>query len=311
MRNVPLVPALAVLLAVLAVATAAAGLAGTGASDGEPSGDEGFGVGEGSGAGFGSDDELGIDFSDPETTTGSTPPYLERVVSAVVVLLVLAVFAVVVQTVREDGLRGLVSLVVTAVRDSLGAALLLGFLVLLVLFLEALVGDGGGGTLGGEPGPRSLASEGGSAVVSQPLDTGFALVAVFGVVLVALFAMFSTGIVRSTRERLAGDATPSARVRAASQAEFDGSFSDVEPTNPVYRAWLDVADAAEGTERRTSTPTEVARAAVTAGLDGQAVRTVTDLFAEVRYGEKPVDDERATGARRARNELHGDRGGDQ
>lgn len=60
------------------------------------------------------------------------------------------------------------------------------------------------------------------------------------------------------------------------------------PENEVERLWLRMLSAAGVAEQPAATPRERAETAVEAGLDGEAVRELTDLFEDVRYGEKAV-----------------------
>lgn len=78
--------------------------------------------------------------------------------------------------------------------------------------------------------------------------------------------------------------------------------ADVPPSNGVYRAWRRLADAVDETTDRTLTTGEVAAVAVERGLDGEAVRTLTRQFEEVRYGGRSATDERE---RRAEEALAG------
>lgn len=53
------------------------------------------------------------------------------------------------------------------------------------------------------------------------------------------------------------------------------------------------------------TPGECRRAAVEAGMDPEAVGTLTRAFREVRYGERPVTDERRERALRSADRIAG------
>lgn len=77
------------------------------------------------------------------------------------------------------------------------------------------------------------------------------------------------------------------------------------PDNEVHRAWLSMVAETDIEEPRTRTPSECAAAAVEADLDPSAVRTLTDVFEEVRYGERPVTDERRERAQRGLDRLGG------
>jgi len=70
------------------------------------------------------------------------------------------------------------------------------------------------------------------------------------------------------------------------------AVSDVWPTNPVYRAWREMADRAESATDDTLTANEVAATAVGHRFDPDAVRELTGLFEAVRYGDEPVTETR-------------------
>lgn len=75
-----------------------------------------------------------------------------------------------------------------------------------------------------------------------------------------------------------------------------------QPSNEVHRAWLSMVSKTGIDDPRTRTPSECAAAAIDADLDPSAVRTLTGVFEEVRYGDKPVTEERR---QRAREGLEG------
>lgn len=77
------------------------------------------------------------------------------------------------------------------------------------------------------------------------------------------------------------------------------------PDNDVHRAWLGMVTQTGIDEPHRRTPAECASAAIEAGLDPAAVRTVTETFEEVRYGGAPVTDERRERARRGLDRLGG------
>lgn len=61
-------------------------------------------------------------------------------------------------------------------------------------------------------------------------------------------------------------------------------WESVEPDNDVERAWLTMVRAAGLSRPWTKTPGECAEEAVSSGLDPEGVRTITDVYEEVRYG---------------------------
>jgi hypothetical protein len=74
---------------------------------------------------------------------------------------------------------------------------------------------------------------------------------------------------------------------AADRIEGDEAFS-----NEVYRAWREMTEHLAVEHPESSTPAEFATAAVDAGMAPDDVRELTDLFEEVRYGDREVTEER-------------------
>lgn len=75
------------------------------------------------------------------------------------------------------------------------------------------------------------------------------------------------------------------------------------PANDVQHAWLTMVQRANLDRPWSRTPAECARAAVDAGLNSEAVDTITGLFEEVRYGDAPLTAERRRRAREWRQRL--------
>lgn len=96
---------------------------------------------------------------------------------------------------------------------------------------------------------------------------------------------------------------PTMSVAQSPVAENEG------PDNAVYRSWHRLARRAGVAHDRTRTPGEVADAAIEEGLQRDAVRTITNVFSEVRYGHQPVTDERERRAESALQSIEGS-GGD-
>lgn len=72
------------------------------------------------------------------------------------------------------------------------------------------------------------------------------------------------------------------------------------PSNPVHAAWVELLRRTDLDDPHARTPEECREAAIDAGLDPDAVRTLTRVFRDVRYGERPVTDDRV---RRANDSL--------
>jgi len=292
----------AVAVAVLAVATVAGGFTSAGGGEGARS--PGLGIGEGDGAGLGDGDDVGL-VADEEPGGIQLPAWLVTVPLAVVVWSSLAFFlAFVVHTVWTGRLDELVAVVREALVDVLAAAVLLLGLIALLSVLSLLLGAGGGGLLGGgaPAGPATGGGERSVAVPSTSLVTGVAVV--LGL-LGAVGAAAALGREVATDESESTSSSGGSRGRRHVVGGFtdlpeEEAVSDVHASNPVYRAWREMADRAESATDDTLTANEVAATAVGHGFDPDAVRELTALFEAVRYGDQPVTDTRR---RRAESAL--------
>jgi hypothetical protein len=74
---------------------------------------------------------------------------------------------------------------------------------------------------------------------------------------------------------------------AADRIETGDAFD-----NEVFRAWAEMTEHLAVEHPESSTPAEFATAAVDAGMQPDDVRELTDLFEEVRYGDRDVTEER-------------------
>ena len=286
----------AVAVAVLTVATVAGGFTAAGGGDGEGTRSPGLGFGEGDGAGLGDGDDVGF-IADEEPGGIQLPAWLVTVPLAVVVWSSLAFFlAFVVHTVWTGRLDELVAVIREAAVDDLAAAVLLLGLIALLSVLSLLLGDGGGGLLGGGA-PAAPATGGGErsvAVPSTSLVTGIAVVlgllgAVGAAAALGREAATDESVSMSSSDRRRGSRDAAGRFADLPEQE---AVSDVWPTNPVYRAWREMADRAESATDDTLTANEVAATAVGHGFDPDAVRELTGLFEAVRYGDEPVTETR-------------------
>ncbi|QPV62721.1 DUF4129 domain-containing protein [Halosimplex litoreum] len=79
-----------------------------------------------------------------------------------------------------------------------------------------------------------------------------------------------------------------------------------DPDEVVARAWVDLVERADVAEPSARTPAEVRRTAVNAGLNPDAVETLTEAFRAVRYGGGSPTESRRSAVRRARRELAAD-----
>lgn len=300
--------AIALLVGVLAVA-ALAGTYGAPAPDAP-------GAGNGSGAG-------GSTPIDAEAPGGGGPPLTLPGWTVRTVVVATAGFGTVFTALAAVGvlwLHGVAGLkrMVRLVAEVLGGVvlyvLLIGFLIWVVFGFtgEGIepppqpTGEGGGGPSGGTGGETG---ENDASAQSWLLAAG---------VLGAL-ALVAVAVARYLR------------TEAESAFEFDGTDEDVDgaqsatvappvddpepigdvpPSNGVFRAWRRMADVVEEATDRTLTTGEVASAAVERGLDREAVGTLTTLFEEVRYGDRPATADREGRAEAAVSDLSLD-GGDE
>jgi len=268
------------LVLVLFLTVAGLGLAAT-TVDRVESGDGGAGVG-------GLGDSSGVQSGDDQ-----------RLLAVIVVALAVAVLASTVYTLYQGAFPWEYAAVILVCA---------GIVLLLVLASQVLVSEGSApeptGQLDGTPDPpesgatptarlRPGAADAGDS--SPPLTLG----ALFAVLLVGALALvwFSTGREPapepSEEEPDAQQAVAAAAGRAAD--ELDESTLE----NAVYRAWREMTDALDVPDPETTTPAEFEDVAVDAGLDREDVRTLTDLFREVRYGGADPTPEREQRAREA------------
>ncbi len=178
------------------------------------------------------------------------------------------------------------------------------------------------------PSPNESAVSGGGGNSSSgggsgggPVGSGnmFVTVGLFGAVLVGLIAVFGAEYIPWQRE---DDTTHAEAAEEASDAdesigEAAGRAADrIEAAedsaeNEVYRAWREMAESVDVGNPRTSTPAEFAAAAADAGLDRDRVAELTELFEAVRYGDRPVTEEREQRAVAALREIEREHGGDE
>ncbi|WP_327053261.1 DUF4129 domain-containing protein [Halomicrococcus gelatinilyticus] len=75
-------------------------------------------------------------------------------------------------------------------------------------------------------------------------------------------------------------------------AERRESLRSVDPENEVFSAWLAMVRHVSDDPSRSRTPTEWASLAVDAGLDPDAVQSLTESFRQVRYGDARATEDR-------------------
>lgn len=133
---------------------------------------------------------------------------------------------------------------------------------------------------------------------------------------VALAALAGGAVlVRRFRRRDGGTGVDEAAVsRAAGEAadRIESAPDAAAYENEVYRAWREMTRLLDVPRPAASTPGEFCRAALEAGLDPEASRTLTRAFEDVRYGTAdPTTDRerRVVEALRRIEATHGDGGG--
>lgn len=87
-----------------------------------------------------------------------------------------------------------------------------------------------------------------------------------------------------------------------SASDPDGAL-DGSPSHAVERAWLGMVRHLDLERPETMTTSECASAAIEAGLDREAVRSLTETYEEVRYGNRPVTDRREETAVQSQRRL--------
>lgn len=288
MNRTHVLVAVVALLSVGALAVAAATV------DAPRSGDPGYGTGTGSGVG----DDAGDAQPAPEPSNPGLgiPPIL-----AVVGMIVMAIVTVV----------GILYLLVSLRLSDVVRVAIAGVAVMLVsVLIFSLIGPAlPDGAAPSQAQQATNESGGGSGDLGdrrpqqETPDDQFDL----PIVLVGLLGLFALAL-SLTIVRFSGSEQAAAVAAAASGGDDDADgdvaavgeaagraadeLDDAGLENAVYRAWEEMTDALEVPRAATTTPTEFADAAVEAGMSRGDVRELTDLFEEVRYGDRPVTDER-------------------
>lgn len=134
---------------------------------------------------------------------------------------------------------------------------------------------------GGQPGPTDPS-------IPSILVLVVIVLAVAGLVVV-LLRMRREDAADADSEEAGEDAAAVGRAagRAADRLEY-GTSAD----NEIYRAWVEMTDLLSVPSQQTKTPGEFASAAIEAGMDSSDVNELTQLFEEVRYGDRePTSDD--------------------
>lgn len=145
---------------------------------------------------------------------------------------------------------------------------------------------------GRESEPEQSGSDG-SAAVSLPSFWTPAIWVLAGATLLGLAGVIAVQFVRGDTAAPAetgGDEEEEEsvdldRVGRAAGAAADRIERQADASNEVFRAWREMVDLLRIDDPETTTPAEFEARAVAAGMDADAVATLTQLFGEVRYGE--------------------------
>lgn len=141
------------------------------------------------------------------------------------------------------------------------------------------------------------------SLLDRLLDLLADLLALFIRAVPLLFALAAVAVLFRHRRRLASRLRALLGVPRSEDEGGEAALGDPTPGNEVERAWFEMV-AGLGLERDpTRTPRECARRAVDAGLDRQAVGTLTEAFEAVRYGDEPPTEEWTTRARESIRHL--------
>jgi len=297
-------PALVVVLGVLAISAAAASM------DGPPQTETvGSGSGDGSGAGDANSGERRA--TTAETDGFDVWNWLQPVLATLFGggALVYLFFAV--REMWANGIDGVRQVVVHAITTIVPAGL--AYLILFSAQVRQWVQSPGSRSSTAAP---AAVSEGGGSAAPDAVDTASqtptvlllvgALVALVIVAVILFRLLDGDETDRSVGTANSVDADEQ-DVQRSTAVDTPTAVADADATNDVYRVWRDFASAVDGVDLRTHTPTEIADRASERGFDQQAVRTITDLFEEVRYGQHPPTSERESRARSALDRVRSGR----
>jgi hypothetical protein len=164
-------------------------------------------------------------------------------------------------------------------------------LVWIAYFLSTNCATGGSNGGGGLNLGNALATNTGGP--TAPPASPVLVAGVFGVVVIGGIAL----LVVTTGEEETFEPTEEepTEVETAAFAEAAGRAADrinetnVSVDNAVYEAWLEMTTLLRMDNHASTAPRDFADAAVNAGLDRGDVEELTQLFNEVRYGDKDVE----------------------
>lgn len=202
----------------------------------------------------------------------------------------------------RDGLSTVARLFVENILAAVFVLLFFAGVRLLMLYaLPASSGSSGAGS-GEQTGGEGAGGAGGAEGAEGAIPPIVMVLVALAVLLLVLYVAMQRGQAE-TESRAGGTSVPRPDAAGSEPDEQAIDIEDVPQTNAVYRAWRDMATRAVDVSERTVTASEVARAAIRSGFDRQAVGRLTALFEEVRYGDRPVTEERERHAEAALRAL--------
>jgi hypothetical protein len=152
--------------------------------------------------------------------------------------------------------------------------------------------NGGGGSDGssasGQTGSNQAGNGGGTTVTKHWKLLGL----LFGLVWLLLVGLLFAGLfggVRALVDRFRSDEQPSDEAPNGPNRVV----GPADPSNDVSQAWVDLMDRTGLADAHHLTPDELAAAAIERGADPDAVRSLTELFKQTRYGGASVTDDRS------------------
>ncbi|MBX0324298.1 DUF4129 domain-containing protein [Halomicroarcula sp. F13] len=153
-------------------------------------------------------------------------------------------------------------------------------------------GQSSGGTADSEGGQSGLTKQAGLGpggpvdslldLLRQLFERLLAVVAVLAVLGMLALAGYKRDLLLDRLREYVGRET-TADVRAATT-----KLPNREPRNEIERTWLEMVSSAGAADDPSLTPRERAEAVAQTGLRSEPVRELTDLFEDVRYGDRPV-----------------------
>lgn len=140
----------------------------------------------------------------------------------------------------------------------------------------------------------SIVTNEGNGVVTAPPVSPTILAMVFGLLVVLSLAVMLTVTGRDeTYEPVADDDIEEPDeadfARAAGKAADRIEEANVAVDNAVYRAWAEMTNLLDVPDPETSAPKDFEEAAIEFGLDEDDVSELTELFNEVRYGNRSAE----------------------